>query len=224
MILIDYAQSSNGKKIDIISVSYPHLEGGAIKDFKSIMIDRGYFRDSRWNETKHIYTFETGSVMQFQSLDKLGKAHGPRRDVLFLNEANHISYKIFDQLRVRTNDFIFLDWNPTSEFWYYTEIKDKIPHDFIRLTYLDNEALPKNIIADIESRKGDRNWWRVYGLGELGEIEGKIYKGWQEIKEIPHEARLERYGLDFGYTNDPTAIVAIYKYNGGFIFDEVCYQ
>jgi len=88
MILIDYAQSNRNKKIDIMSESYPHLEDGAIKDFKGIMIDREYWKDDRWNETKHVYTFETGCVIKFISVDKLGKAHGPRRDVLFINEAN----------------------------------------------------------------------------------------------------------------------------------------
>jgi phage terminase large subunit len=112
-----------------------------------------------------------------------------------------------------------------QEFWFYTEIKDKrSDYEFITLTYLDNEALDKQIVQSIEQRKGNKGWWQVYGLGQLGEVEGKIYKDWQIIDEIPHEARLERYGLDFGYTNDPTAIVAIYRYNGGFIFDEITYQ
>lgn len=224
MILIDKAQSNANLKIDVMSESYPHLEGGAISDFKAIMIDRGYWIDDRWNESKHFYSFETGSMIRFISIDRLGKAHGPRRDILFVNEANNISWEIFDQLRVRTKTEIWLDWNPSTEFWYYTEIKDKLDHDFLTLTYLDNEALDKNIVADIESHKGNKNWWKVYGLGELGEIEGKIYSDWKIIDEIPHEARLERYGLDFGYSNDPTAIVAIYKYNDGFILDEICFQ
>jgi phage terminase large subunit len=223
-VLIDKAQSNRNFKIDIMSESYPHLEDGAIRDFKNIMIDRGYWKDERWNESKHFYTFETNSVIKFISIDKLGKAKGPRRDILFLNEANHISWEIADQLMVRTKGDIWLDWNPSNEFWYYTEIKDKKDHDFITLTYLDNEALEKSIIEDIESHKHNKNWWLVYGLGQLGEVEGKIYKDWQIIDEIPHEARLERRGLDFGYSNDPSSIVNIYRYNGGFILDEVCYQ
>lgn len=223
--LIDYAQSNKNKKIDIMSESYPHLEDGAIKDFKAIMIDHNYWDDGRWNESKHVYTFETGSVIKFISVDKLGKAHGPRRDALFINEANNIDYHIYDQLEVRTKDVVWLDWNPTNEFWYYTEVKEKVDHDFITLTYLDCiEVLPQNIIQSIESKRNRKGWWKVYGEGQLGEVEGKIYKDWQIIDEIPHEARLERYGLDFGYSNDPTAIVAIYRYNGGFITDEITYQ
>lgn len=208
-----------------MSESYPHLEDGAIKDFKSIMIDRGRWKDDMWNASKHFYTFETGSVLKFISIDKLGKAHGPRRDVLFINEANNIAYDIYDQLEVRTKDVIWLDWNPSSEFWYYTELKNVIDHDFLTLTYLDClDVLPKEIVQSIESKKHRKNWWKVYGLGELGEIEGKIYKDWQIIDDIPHEARLERRGLDFGYTNDPTALIALYRHNGGIIIDEECYQ
>lgn len=225
MILIDYAQSNRNKKIDIMSESYPHLEDGAIKDFKGIMIDREYWKDDRWNETKHVYTFETGCVIKFISVDKLGKAHGPRRDVLFINEANNIPHNIYDQLEVRTKEIIWLDWNPSTEFWYYEHIKDKIDHDFITLTYLDClNALDPRIVESIESRKENKNWWLVYGLGQLGEIEGKIYKDWQIIDEIPHEARLERYGIDFGYSQDPTAIIALYKYNQGYILDEIAFQ
>ena len=223
--LIDYAQTHKAKKIDIMSESYPHLEDGAIKDFKNIMLSQGYWDDPSWNESKHVYTFDTASVIKFISVDKLGKAHGPRRDVLFINEANNINFSIYDQLEVRTKEVIWLDWNPSSEFWYYTEIKDKVDHDFITLTYLDCiNALPQNIIDSIESKKERKGWWQVYGLGQLGEVEGKIYKDWNIISDIPHSARLERYGMDFGYTNDPTSIVAIYYLNGGYILDEITYQ
>lgn len=225
MILIDYAQSNENKKIDVMSESYPHLENGAIKDFKEIMIDREYWKDDRWNESKHQYTFETNSVIKFISVDKIGKSRGPRRDVLFVNEANNIDYNIVDQLMVRTKEIIWMDWNPTHEFWYYTEIKDHRDHDFITLTYQDCiDALNQNIIDDIESHKGNKNWWKVYGLGQLGELEGMIYPIWRIINEVPHEARLERRWLDFGYSNNESAIGDIYYYNGGWIFDEQLYR
>ena len=223
--LIDYAQSTSNKKIDIMSESYPHLEDGAIKDFKAIMIDRGYWDDDCWNDTKHTYTFYKKSVIKFISIDKLGKAHGPRRDVLFINEANNIRYEIYDQLEVRTKEVVWLDWNPSIEFWYYQKIKGVVDHDFITLTYLDClNVLDQRIVDSIESHRNNKNWWQVYGLGQLGEVEGRIYTGWEEIDQIPHEARLWRYGLDFGYSIDPTVIVAIYEYNGGKIIDEICYE
>jgi len=224
MILIDRAQSNKNLKIEVVSESFPHLEGGAIADFKKIMIERGYWKDDLWNGTKHFYTFETGSVMQFTSVDNIGKAHGPRRDILFINEGQYLDWDIVLQLIQRTSGDIWIDWNPTTEFWYYTEIQGKMEHDFITLTYLDNEGIPQAVKEFIESRKGNRAWWRVYGDGQLGEVEGKIYRDWKIIDEIPHEARLWRRGLDFGYSVDPTVIVAIYEYNGGYIIDEELYQ
>ena len=221
---IDYAQSTAGELISVVSESFPHLEKGAILDFKVIMKDRGYWDDDRWNETKHFYVFEKGSTIEFFSSDS-NKAHGPRRDVLFLNEAQNLSFDEADQLIVRTRKIVWMDWNPTNEFWFYTDMLGKRPDvDFITLTYLDNEALDKVIIDEIESRRHRKGWWRVYGEGQLGEVEGKIYRDWAIIDDIPHTARLERYGVDYGYTNDPTAIVALYRHNDGYILDEVSYQ
>lgn len=226
--LIDYCQDVDNvnKLVTVVSESYPHLEKGAMLDFQNIMKDRGYWNDKNWHGTKHTYTFEAGNKLEFFSVDTYGKAHGPRRDVLFINECNNLDYKIVDQLITRTRETIWLDWNPSEEFWFYTELMPARPNDidFITLTYLDNEALDAVMIQDIESHKGNIAWWTVYGLGQLGATEQRIYTGWQILDEVPFEARLERYGVDFGYTNDPTAIVAVYYYNGGYILDEIAYQ
>ena len=223
--LIDYAQSHKSKNIWVVSESMPHLKGGAIEDFKNIMQGQGYWAESRWHGTDYVYTFETGSTIKFTSVDTYGKAHGPRRDVLFLNECNNLAYNIVDQLITRTREMVWIDWNPTSEFWFYEKMLGKRDDiDFITLTYKDNEALDQNTIQEIESHKNNKNWWRVYGEGKIGEVEGRIYTGWQIIKDIPFEARLEGYGLDYGYSIDPTAIVAVYYYNGGYILDEVLYR
>ena len=213
------------KLVSIISESHPHLEKGAILDFQNIMKDRGYWKEDLWNQTKHTYSFETGNKLEFYSVDTYSKAHGPRRDVLFLNECNPLEYKIVDQLITRTREIVWLDWNPSEEFWFYTEILPKRDDiDFITLTYKDNEALDSIMVREIESHMNDKAWWQVYGLGQLGEIETRIYKGWQIIDDVPFEAKLMRRGLDFGYTNDPTAIVDIYYYNGGYILDEKAYE
>jgi phage terminase large subunit len=226
LILINMAQSDEKKTLtSVVSESVPHLKRGAMRDFKNIMLEHNYWKDALWNATDNIYTFETGSQIEFFSTDNGDKLRGARRDRLFMNEANNITLDAFDQLEVRTKDFVFLDWNPTNEFWFYDEIKGKRDDvDFLILTYKDNEALPEEIIKSIEARKDRKGWWQVYGEGQLGEVEGKIYKDWQIIDEIPHEARLERYGLDYGYSNDPSALVAIYRYNGGYIWDEITYQ
>jgi phage terminase large subunit len=227
LVLIDIAQSSNSALlITIVSESLPHLKRGAMRDFENIMQEHGYFQDRNWNKTDSIYTFPNGSKIEFFGADSPDKLRGPRRDILYINEANNVPFSAFEQLEVRTKKTIFLDWNPTSEFWFYTDVMpsrtDSI--DFITLTYKDNEALDENIVASIESRKTNMRWWRVYGEGQLGEADDMVYNGWQIIDEIPHEARLERYGLDFGYTNHPTAIIAVHKHNGGYILDEICYQ
>lgn len=224
LLLIDMAQSDKKPTLtSVVSESFPHLKRGAIRDFLDIMESHNYFDPKRWNKTDYIYTFETGSKIEFFSADQPSKTRGPRRHRLFINECNNVPYEAFDQLEVRTKDIIFLDWNPTNEFWYYENVANRDDVDFVIVTYRDNEALDKTIVDSIEQRKGRADWWKVYGEGQLGEIEGKIYKDWTIIDELPREARLERYGLDFGYTNDPTAIVAIYYYNGGYIVDEVCF-
>lgn len=223
--LIDYGQSSSNEVLTVVAESFPHLQLGAIRDFKNIMLAHGYWDDSRWNEAKHIYKFNQGTTLEFISFDKFGKAHGPRRDVLFLNEANNIPHPIADQLITRTRKIVWMDWNPTNEFWFYTEmLNTRKDIDFITLNYLDNEAVDETTKAEIESHKHNKNWWTVYGLGELGVIETRIYKDWEFLDDVPRFARLERRGLDFGYSNDPSALVAVYFYDGGYVLDEELFQ
>lgn len=226
LYLIARCQSDETKTLtSIVSESVPHLKRGSIRDFKMIMSDHHYWNDNLWNATDFVYTFETGSQLEFFSSDNADKLRGARRDRLFINEANNVSFDAFEQLEVRTKDFIFLDWNPTNEFWYYTDVKNKREDiEEITLTYKDNEALDQRIVDSIEQRKNRAGWWQVYGLGKLGEVDGKIYKDWQIIDIVPFEARLIARGLDFGYSNDPTALVDVYKYNGGYILDEQLYR
>lgn len=211
--------------------SVPHLNLGAKRDFKNIMVANGYWDDASWSESG-VYTFGGETIIEFISFDKFGKAHGPRRDVLFLNEANYLPYNIADQLITRTRSVVWLDWNPSMEFWFYTEMLNKRDDvDFMGqggnyppLTYLDNEALDPGSIKEIEAHQHNAGWWKVYGLGQLGELEGKIYKNWDVIEDIPAEARLERRWLDFGYTNDPSAIGDLYYWNGAYVVDEQLYE
>lgn len=224
---IDYCQTkqSRSKLCTVTSESYPHLLKGAILDFQNIMRDRGYWKDICWHDTKHEYTFETGHKIEFATFDTYSKAHGSRRDVLFVNEGNNLPYNIVDQLMVRTREVVWLDWNPTNEFWFYTEIQDhRDDVEVITLTYKDNEALDEMTVKEIESHKGNLMWWTVYGLGQLGTVEGRIYKDWRQLDNIPDGARLVRDGLDFGYSVDPTVLEDIYIYNNSFIIDEVAYQ
>lgn len=225
-LLIAMAQTDKKPKLtSVVSESFPHLRRGAMRDFLNIMQEHGYFKEERWSKTDYTYTFESGSKIEFFSADQPSKVRGPRRDRLFCNELNNIAKESFEQMAVRTKEFIAADWNPVAEFYAYEEyIGKRDDVDFVILTYKDNEALSQEIVREIESRKGNKNWWLVFGLGQLGESEGRIYTGWNIIDDIPHEAQLVRRGLDWGFTNDPTAIVDIYRYNGGFIVDERLYR
>lgn len=226
LYLIHRAQSDDAPTItSVVAESVPHLKRGAIRDFKNIMEAQGYWRESNWNATDSIYTFETKSSLEFFSTDNGDKLRGARRDRCFMNEANNNNFDAFEQLEVRTKEFFFIDWNPSNEYWFYTELlgkRDDVEH--LILTYRDNEALSPEIVKSIEQRRNRKGWWKVYGEGQLGEVEGKIYKDWQIIDELPFEAKLLRRGLDFGYSNDPAAIVAIYQHNGGYILDEEVYE
>jgi len=226
MWLIALAQSDKSPTVtSVVAESFPHLRRGAMRDFLLILNEHRYFDDRLWDKTNSVYTFETGSQIEFFSVDQPEKVRGARRDRLFINEANNIPFNAFEELEVRTKEFIFLDWNPTNEFWYYTEVKGKREDvEEITLTYLDNEALDPAIVASIESRRNRPSWFNVYGLGQLGEVEGRIYTGWNIIDSVPYEARLERYGVDFGYHPDPATIIGVHYYNGGYILDEVACQ
>lgn len=208
----------------VVSETMPHLKRGAMRDFLNIMTAHGYYKEERWNRSDFIYTCETGSKIEFFSADMPSKTRGPRRDRLFINEGNNIKYEAADQMMVRTRQLIIIDWNPTSEFWWYTEVMPNRDHDFLTVTYKDNEALDPEIVADIESHKNNKSWWRVYGEGQLGENEDMVYSGWIPISAIPHEARLVKRGLDFGYTNHPSGLVDVWYWNGAYILDEQLYQ
>lgn len=226
ILLLEYATANDGKLITIAAANYPHLRRGAMRDFKNILNDNNLwdYYGIDHNKSESTFTFYNGSTIEFVALNEF-TARGSRRDVLFVNEANLITFETFQQLEIRTKDFVIIDYNPTSEFWAHTELVSKRDDvDFIICTYKDNEALSDNIVKSIEQRKDNKNWWRVYGMGEIGELEGLVYSGWKMIADIPDTAELLGYGLDFGYTNDPTAIVKVYKHDSGYILDEVCYQ
>ena len=230
-VLIDIATKTKLTEISVVAESIPHLKRGAMKDFKKIMIETGRFVDSRWNATDFKYTFANGSQIEFFSADNDSKLRGARRDYLYMNEANNMTFHAYTELASRTKKGVYLDWNPVNEFWFHTELKDDDDVDFIIVNYLDNEACPESALNFILKAKEKaktstywENWYNVYGLGLIGNLEGVIFNNWQIIDTIPNEARLLGYGLDFGYSNDPTAIVEVYKWNDKRIINEICYQ
>ena len=230
-VLINKALSIHEIEISVVAETIPHLRRGALKDFLKIMKWTGRFFEDRFNKSLLRYEFANGSVIEFFSADDSSKLRGARRDILYINECNNVTFDAYNELAIRTRKEVYLDFNPANEFWVHTELKNEPDSDFLILTYKDNEALDQSIIDQIEKNKEKAktstywaNWWKVYGEGQLGMLEGVVFSNWKQIDTIPKEAKLLGIGLDFGYTNDPTAIIEIYNYNGQRIVNELAYQ
>ena len=230
-ILIDKAIKTPLLEISVVSESVPHLRRGALKDFLKIMKITGRFIVTNYNKTHLKYTFSNGSYIEFFSVDDEAKLRGARRNILYVNEANNIVYDAYLQLAIRTNQDIYIDYNPTNRFWAHTEVMKEQDSELLIINYKDNEALDENIVNMLEDNMRKaltspywENWWNVYGLGKLGKLEGVVFNDWDEIDKIPENARLIGHGMDFGYTNDPTTLVAVYKLDKSIILDEVIYQ
>ena len=200
--------------ISVVSETLPHLKKGAIRDFERILQDEGIISgslrdDARWNATDCFFTFASGTIIEFFSADAPGKVHGPSRDILFINEGQNIRWETANQLMIRTREFVIVDYNPTHEFWAHTELAPDPRFKQIVSTYKDNRFLTQAQIEDIEKGKKNANWWRVYGLGLTGQLEGVIYQ-FEQIDRMPDSPGLVRIGgLDYGFTNSKTAGVDI---------------
>jgi len=230
-VLIDMAIKKPNLEISIVTETIPHLRRGAMKDFLKIMNWTNRFHEQNWNRSLLTYKFSNGSYIEFFSAEQESKLRGARRNVLYINEANNISFDSYYQLAIRTSDDIFIDFNPTHEFWGHTEVLNEADSEHLILTYKDNEALPQTIINDIESAKEKAitskywaNWWKVYGLGQIGSLQGVVIDNWRQVEGIPSDAKLVAYSMDFGFTNDPTTLVGIWKQDGKLWIDELLYQ
>lgn len=209
----------------VVSETFPHLKRGAIRDFPSA-IGADLWDESAWSKGGYIYTLPNGSQIEYFSADATSKVHGPARDRLFLNECQNIPYEIARQLFVRTRGLIIMDYNPTASFWGNEQIETRQDCVTIHSTYKDNSFLTAEQKREIEANQHDTNWWKVYGLGEFGTLEGLIYS-FELIDEMPLAGGLrEVYGMDFGFTHDPTAIVRVLADTGRKVayVDEIAYK
>lgn len=221
------------KEVTICSSELSKLKGTAILDFLKILKDYNIYSLSNWNKSEMIYRFDNGSFVEFIGLDKTDVGKGRRRDYVFINETNKVNIQSFTDITARAKKVI-CDFNPDAYF-YLHDLKTE--NNFISLTFKDNNFLPQKEVNNIleyynrgyfpDGTIKNNYWankWKVYGLGEIGSLDGVIFSNWQSIQSIPTDARLLGYGLDFGYSNDPTSIIEIYNYNGQRILNEICYQ
>ena len=216
------ATHCDGILISVVGETLPFLKRGVIRDFHSMM--GGAWNADKWNATDLVYSFDNGSQIEFFSADNEGKVHGSARDVLFINECYFVDWEIYRQLEVRTRALIFLDYNPRSRFWVDDNILGKPDVALIHSTYQDNPFLTDRQRQAIEAYKDDENWWRVYGLGEMGSVEGLIYTRWATVPEMPSPFKREFYCIDFGFTNDPTAILRVRLSGGELWIEELAYR
>ena len=214
-----------GDITSVVSETIPHLKKGAVRDFENI-IGHSLKGDPHWNATDMVWTYDNGAKLEFFSCDNASKVHGSQRKRLFVNEANHIEFEIFRQMAVRTSSIIFIDYNPASVCWIQKNIECKDNCILIRSTYKDNPFLSAQQIQEIEDNKSDANWWKVYGEGTEGTLDGLIYdfeqidhmppkdsdkpQAQKTAEELYADSLQEIQGLDFGFTNDPTARVQVF--------------
>ena len=212
--------------ISVVGQDVPNLKSGALRDMQSIVASSTDIQSwiKGYNASDRIFTFHNGSIIEFKSYQDSQDAKSGKRDYFFLNEANGISFEIYSELAMRTKKKVFVDYNPNARFWVHEKLIGKEGTELIISDHRHNPFLPEIIRKKIEAlRNDDEELWKVYARGMTGKIEGLIYRNWGTIGMVPNEAQLIGMGMDFGFTNDPTACVMVYRYNGELIIDELLY-
>lgn len=214
--------------ITVVGETIPSLKRGALKDFQTILSNEEDVNNyapyiQSYNATDRKYTFTNGSVIEFTSFVSPDAAKAGKRDYLFIDEVNNVEHGIFTQLNLRTNKQTFLAYNPSAPFWVMTDLIGREDVQFIRSWHEHNPFIPDRLRAKIEGIE-DPELWKVYARGLPGKIEGLYFPRWNVVDDVPKDAQMVAIGLDFGFTNDPATAVAVYKYNGGVLLDEVVYS
>lgn len=226
-VLFTIAVSEEGKTITVAGQDIPNLKVGALKDALEIYNKSEQLKAliRSYNKTDRVFEFNSGSKMEFKSYDDSQDAKSGKRDYLFVNEANGIPYDVYNELALRTYGRVFIDYNPNAKFWVHENLIGREGVELIVSDHRHNPFLPQSVRDKIESLKDvDIELWKVYARGLTGRIEGLVFRNWEEIDSVPSDAKYLGTGMDFGFTNDPTAVVDIYRYNGEVIVDEVLYE
>ncbi len=220
-----YRNPNGGAVLTICRKTFPALRASVMRDFFEVLKREGIYTEVNHNKSDATYILE-GNLIEFISIDQPQKIRGRKRDVLFINEANELNLEDFRQLLIRTTGKVLLDYNPSDEFhWIYDHVIPREDATFFQSTFRDNPFLEPSLVTEIERLQvADPNYWRIYGLGERGQSRTTILTHWSQTETIDPRFKLVAYGLDFGYTNDPTACVAVYSDGEAFLLDEVLYQ
>ena len=224
MWLIELCIEYSGLTISIVRATLPSLKATAMRDFFEILEREGYYSEENHNKTDSSYTLN-GNLIEFVSLDQPQKVRGRKRNILFANEVNELDYESWKQLLFRTNGVVIADYNPSdAEHWFYDEVLTRDDCALCITTYRDNPHLPQTLIDEIERyRTKDPEYWKVFGEGERGaNRQGQIFTHFQKVESLPIGRYF--YGLDFGKTNDPTALVRCYLDGERLYSEEVIYQ
>jgi len=224
--LLMYACLKKGLVISVVSETLPHLKRGAIRDFKHILQQEKATYTCTENKTDHTFTLGS-SIIEFFSADSEAKLRGAKRDILFINECNNVDYESFQQLDVRTRRKTLLDFNPVCRFWVHDNLMASLPANdylFVKSTYLDNPFIGDEVKHNIERRRHNAAWWKVYGQGEIGIAEGVVFTNWEITAPLNPPTGGAIYGLDFGFTHSPTALVQLNECNGELYVHELLYR
>ena len=225
LIELCWKNKNAGLVITIVRKTFPALRSSIMRDFFDILSKGGKYKVENHNKSEATYKL-FGNLIEFISADMPAKLRGRKRNILYINEANELHLEDWRQLLLRTTDKTIIDYNPSDTFhWIYEEVLTRDDVDFFKTTYKDNPFLEQSVIDEIERFKDtDENYWRVYGLGERGLNVAAIFPQYEITESIPERAKLIAYGLDWGFTNDPTAVVSVWQEGYALYIKEHIYK
>ena len=225
LLIVKALESTEPLVISIVRKSLPSLRISVMRDFFNILKQLDLYNEELHNKTENTYQLNN-SLIEFFSIDDAQKRRGTKRDILFVNEANEITYEDFFQLNIRTTTQVYFDFNPSETFWYNDQIQTRDDITIIHSTYKDNPYLNDDQIKEIERlQHTDLQYYQIYALGEFAGAIDRIYS-YTPLDDIPVDrgAKLVALGLDFGYTNDPTTLVEVWRQGDNIYLNELIYQ